>query len=203
MQHDNEEKLWKTAKFASKIIGVSTGTLRKWDYTGNIETKRLPSGHRLYNIIKFTNKGDGQNTGTNIGTIQKTKYIYARVSTKQQSDNLTRQIKLLQEHTTNESYKLVTDIGSGINFRRKGFKTILDEVMHGTVEDIMVTHKDRLSRFAFDLIQQVCSFYGTTITVLESDNSTKESELSEDLLSIITVFTARSNGRKRYSRKEN
>jgi hypothetical protein len=121
---------------------------------------------------------------------------------KKHEDDLKRQVKFLQE--LYPKYKVITDIGSGINFNRKGFNNIIKAVIAGTVKEIVVAHKDRLCRFGFELIENLCKHFSTTITVInDNDDKSTESELAEDLLSIITIFTARFYGKRKYNKNKN
>ena len=94
------------------------------------------------------------------------------------------------------SYVLVTDIGSGINWKRKGLKTILEQCIDGNVEEVVVAYKDRLCRFGYELFEWICKKHNTSIVVLNpvSETEDRTKELSEDLLSIVTVFVAKNNG---------
>ncbi len=177
---------------AEKITGLKPSTLRKYADTNKIESYRTPTGQRMYNKQGLHDLSYG-----NTDAQEKTKIIYCRVSTKKQSDDLERQINFMRSKYP--SHTLITDIGSGINWKRKGLKTILEQVLLGNVEEIVVAHRDRLSRFAFELIELICMQKDTRIVVLDKETAhSSEQELSEDILSIITVFAARNNGKRKY-----
>ena len=120
------------------------------------------------------------------------------MSSKKQESDLQRQIKYLKDRYP--KYSVIKDIGSGINYKRRGFKTLLELVLSNDVEEIVVYSKDRLSRFSGDLIQDICKHYNTKLTIVSDDISgkTDEEEFAEDLISIITVFTARFYGKRKY-----
>jgi predicted site-specific integrase-resolvase len=184
-------------KKARKILGVTTQTLRKWDSEGKINTIRAPSNVRLYcvkdmcDIINY-----------NLLVQEKKKIAYCRVSSKKQENDLERQKDFFRLQFPD--YELVTDIGSGINFKRKGLQTILERSMQGDISEIMVTHKDRLCRFGFELLEWIFKKYNVTINILDRNDGKSESEeLSDDILSIIHIFSCKQMGRRRYSNKKN
>ena len=183
---------------ARKLLGVSTQTLHNWDKAGKIRTTRLPSGTRLYH------KSDVYEIlGVDVRSMEsptRQKIVYARVSSKKQEDDLKRQTDLLQQKYPN--HNLVTDIGSGINWKRKGLQTILELAVSGELEEIVVAHRDRLCRFAFELIEFIFSQTKTRIIVLDSeDGKSSEQELADDVLSIIHVYSCRKLGKRRYRNK--
>jgi len=184
-------------KKARKILGVTTQTLRKWDSEGKINTIRAPSNVRLYcvkdiyDIINY-----------NLPVQEKKKIAYCRVSSKKQENDLERQKDFFRLQFPD--YELVTDIGSGINFKRKGLQTILERSMQGDISEIMVAHKDRLCRFGFELLEWIFKKYNVTINILDRNDGKSESEeLSDDILSIIHIFSCKQMGRRRYSNKKN
>jgi predicted site-specific integrase-resolvase len=102
-----------------------------------------------------------------------------------------------------EGTEIITDIGSGLNFKRKGLKTILERAIAGDIKELVVAHKDRLCRFGFELLEFIISKYSNgTIMVLDDKTSSTETEFANDILQILTVFSARLNGRRKYKKKE-
>lgn len=180
--------VYKPSQLAEKLK-VSKETLRLWAEQGKLKITKTEGGHRRYIYNEKTeNKEDNLN------------FIYARVSSKKQEDDLKRQVKFLQE--LYPKYKVITDIGSGINFNRRGFNNIIKAVIAGTVKEIVVAHKDRLCRFGYELVENLCKHFSTTITVInDNDDKSTSGELAEDLLSIITVFTARFYGKRKYKKQ--
>ena len=176
-----------TTKVACLRLGVSSRTLREWDKQKKIRTIRTPGGNRLYDLSSIE------------GNEGRVKIVYARVSSKNQKDDLQNQIRDLKfmfpEH------ELVTDFGSGLNFKRQGFTAILDRIMSGDVSEVVVAHKDRLCRFGFEFIERIAEKYGTRIVVLDDSKLSPSQELVNDLLSIIHVFSCRLYGLRKYSRK--
>ena len=182
---------------ATNLLGLSKSTLFNYIKSGTITGfKRSPTGRYLFNKQELLNL---INPTQDVSQTQK-RIIYARVSSKKQKDDLDRQIEFLRTHRPD--YQVITDIGSGINFNRKGLKTILEQSMLGNVKEVVVAYKDRLSRFAFDLIKQIIEFNQGTITVLHNEEfKSPEQELSDDLLSIIHVFSCKKMGKRKYKIK--
>ena len=172
---------------AQKVYKVAEQTLRDWANTGKVEFIRTANGHRRYKIevVKEVRK----------------KIIYARVSSKKQENDLANQVKYLQKKYPD--YEVVKDIGSGINYKRKGFRRILEQLFKGDIEEVVVTTADRFSRFGSDLFDWIFEQFRAKLTILNSRKFKSNSEeLSEDLMAIITVFTSRHYGRRKNSNKE-
>lgn len=181
--------VYKPKQLADKLK-VSKETLRLWAENGKIKTIKTDGGHRRYIYNEETN-----NKKT------KLKFIYTRVSSKKQQSDLERQIKYLQK--LYPEYRIISDIGSGLNFNRKGLNKLLEAIITGTVAEVVVAHKDRLCRFGFELIENLCKYFSTTLTIVDNKNGKSQTdELAEDLLSIITVFTARFYGQRKYSKSK-
>ena len=180
-----------TPKQLATLFGVTTQTLIDWENDGKIKAIKTQGGHRRYvhNVSEPVQTNEGES---------KKKYIYARVSSSKQVPDLQRQIAVLQK--TYPNHDIIQDIGSGINFKRRGLITLLESVFGGNVSEVVVAHKDRLTRFGFDLFQFIFEKFGVSIKVL-SDDDVKEpiNELARDLLSVVTVFTARYYGARKYN----
>jgi predicted site-specific integrase-resolvase len=184
-----------TMQKACKRFGIRADTLRRWADNGDVPSFRSPNRVRMFHLNdleKFFN--------INRVTDSKEKIVYARVSSYKQRDDLERQIDLLKQKYPDHT--VVQDIGSGINFKRKGLQTLLERCMRREIQEIVVAHKDRLCRFGFDLIKQVVETTGGRIIVLDEEvHKSTEQELAEDLLSIIHVFNCRQMGKRRYTEK--
>jgi len=180
------EKLF-TPSELSTLLKVSPETLKYWENTGQIKASRTKGGHRryFYTLPETTS------------TFGKKQLIYARVSSIKQKGDLQRQIDALK--AIYPTFEVIQDIGSGINFQRRGLITLLDNVLGGNVSHVVVAHRDRLTRFGFELFEHLFKRFGVTLTVL-SNQDVKEpvTELAKDLLSIVTVFTARYYGSRSY-----
>ena len=168
-------------KKAKDILQITPKTLRIWDKEGKIRTIRTLSGQRRYNLTDIQNI-----SGRNSLIKEKEKICYCRVSSPKQMDDLGRQTDLFKSKFPN--HILVTDVGSGINWKRKGLKTILDRSMRGDISEVVVAHRDRLCRFAFELLEWIFNRNGVKIVVLDEENGkSTDKELSDDILSIIHV----------------
>jgi len=181
---------YRGAQEVQKTYKISSETLRRWNNQGKISSIRTPGGNRLYSVVDVE-KIFGNQERIN----EKKKICYARVSSEKQKEDLDRQCEYLRQKCPD--HELVKDIGSGLNWKRKGFTSILERSYQRDIEEVVVTHKDRLCRFAFELVEWIFSKHDTKIVVLGSDinvDDTESGELAEDLLSIVTIFTARHNG---------
>lgn len=196
MSHVSSEYL--PAAKVYELYAVARGTLRLWAEAGKVEALRIgSSGKRLYKLVDIE-----RILGFDIKKAQAKRQCvcYARVSSHHQKADLERQVAFLQQHYP--AHTIYQDIGSGLNFKRPHFVALLDAVHAGTVSEIVVTDKDRLCRFGAELVQWLLDKAGTKLVVHSTDvqQPTDEPdynhELSDDIISIITFFTARSNGQR-------
>lgn len=188
---------------AAQLTGLNAQTVRKLADKSSIACYRTPSGQRRINIKDIQRMCGNDLHGKEELDVQKDNFIYARVSTKKQVDDLSRQIEYLRRPKYS-SYVLVQDICSGINFKRKGLSTILDSCLQKNIGEVVIAHRDRLCRFGYELIESLVIKAGGSITILDnSREKTSEQELTEDLLSIIHVFSCRQMGRRSYSNRKN
>ena len=177
----------------AKSLGVSIQTLRNWDKEGKLKpTYITENGYRYYSedlLNKFRNI-------KNVNQITKKNILYARVSTKNQKDDLDRQIDNLKQYAYSKGYsfEIITDIGSGINYKKEGLLKMITLIERGEIERIIVLYKDRLIRFGYDLIEYICKLNNTKIEIVDNSTISKEQELTEDLIQIITVFSNRLYG---------
>lgn len=184
-----------TPEEASKLLSVHTSTLRKWANDGKIQFTRVDKAgaHRYYNVKEFVK----QSNPDKFNDRKKRKICYCRVSTRNQKDDLERQEQWLRERYPD--YEYIKDIGSGLNFKRPGLKTVVEYAIRGEIEELVVAYRDRLARFGYDLLEHLIEKYSCgKIVVLNNRQSSPQEELTDDLLSIITVFSARSNGLRKY-----
>jgi putative resolvase len=186
------------AKEATKLIGVARQTLYKYEEKGWLDTIRTPGGKRLYNVQKYLDNLDPDKAKE---IIIKVKICYCRVSTNGQKDDLERQVAYMKEKYPD--YEIITDVGSGINFKRKGLQKIIDYAIKGILGELVIAYKDRLCRIGYDLIEHILYTYsGTTITIENDVSESINEEIANDLLSIVTVYSAKVNGRRSYAKKE-
>ena len=192
MEHDKKLHISE----AARLIGVQPATIRVWANQGLLPCYKTPAGQRRFSLQ------DLQRITNELSTPkEKRKIIYARVSSRHQLDDLNRQIDFLRSKFPN--YDLITDIGSGINFNRKGLHSILDAALNRAIQEVVVSHKDRLCRFGIELIDWVITRGGGKLTILEFEQTkSTEQELAEDLMSIVTVFNCRQMGKRRYKIKD-
>jgi predicted site-specific integrase-resolvase len=194
---------------ASKILGVHQRTLYEWDKKKIIETIRTPGGKRLYNVKKYlkslelntSNIVQVNNPIINNKMLNKNNYIYARVSSLGQKDDLERQIELLSK--TYPNHTLISDIGSGMNMNRKGLRKIIDEAIKGNVNEVVIVYKDRLCRFGYELVEDIINKYSSGKIIILKNNEKKEikEELVDDVLQIMNIFVAKINGMRKYKKK--
>ncbi|BAZ14331.1 ISSoc2, resolvase [Calothrix sp. NIES-4071] len=177
-----------TPKEAAELLGVSTSSLRRWENEGKLRAIRTPGGQRRF-VLAEVEKVAGVRT---IVTV-----LYARVSTNGQRDNLNSQIEYLKSKYPNG--EVVSEIGSGLNFRRKKFIAVLERINSGDVNQLVVAHPDRLFRFGFELVKWICSTAGCELLVESQSKLSPEAELVQDMLSIIHCFSSRLYGLRKYA----
>lgn len=182
---------------ASKTLGLHPNTLRKYQKKGLIPSIQLPSGHYLYNVNEFILQKSKQSTSYKVESVKVKKNIcYCRVSSRQQKDDLERQVQFLS--TKYPNHDIIKDIGSGLNYKRPGLQKMVEYAMQGNIGEIVVTHKDRLCRFGFELIEQCVKSSNGKIVVLNETTLSPQEELSKDLLNILHVFSCRMYGLRKY-----
>lgn len=186
---------------AAKALGVTPLTLRRWDDTGRLKPDFVTAGgRRRYDLTKL--RPDLHRAP---GPADRKTVAYARVSSHDQKPDLERQARLLEAYCAAQgwTFEVVTDLGSGMNYRKKGLKRLLDDIVEGRVARIVITHKDRLLRFGAELVFAICEAKGVEVVILNQGEDTSfEEDLARDVLEIITVFSARLYGaRSRKSAK--
>lgn len=186
-----------------KIIKLEYRAAKRFGENSGIKTINTPSGQTLYSkqdLIKYVDPS--RNIQEVTESKPKKNYVYCRVSSKKQENDLQRQLELARTEYPNHT--IVSDIGSGINWKRKNLKTILEQSMQGNVESVTVFHRDRLARFAFELIEFIFNANNTKLIVIDKDDSkSSEQELTEDLLSIVHIYSCKQMGKRRYTKKSN
>lgn len=176
----------------SKEIGVSISTLRTWDKTGYLKpAKVLDNGYRYYSDEQID---EYLNVDSDID--DRKIILYARVSTRKQMDDLNRQIENLKTYayTKGYSFELITDIGSGLNYKKDGLKKLIRMICNKEIKKLVILYKDRLIRFGFELIEEVCRINNVTIEIIDNTTVSKEQELTDDLIQTIIVFANRLYG---------
>ncbi|MDJ0552944.1 MAG: IS607 family transposase [Microcoleaceae cyanobacterium MO_207.B10] len=173
---------------AVEILGLHPNTLRKYADKGKIEIIKNEAGQRLYNAQSYIR-----------GATRASLICYCRVSSAKQKDDLKRQVEFMQSQYPKA--EIIKDIGSGLNFKRKGLRAILERLLRGDQLTIIVTCRDRLTRFGFELIQYLVEQNGGKILVLDKTIYCPESEMVADVLSIIHIFSCRVHGLRKYKQK--
>jgi len=168
---------------AVQMLGLSKNTLRKYADQGIIHVIRTPSGQRLFDLDSFT------------GTVTKqTAVAYARVSSKGQKPDLERQVEYLSEYAS----EVIRDVGSGLNYKRKGLRALLERALRGERLKVVAASRDRIARFGWELVDFIIQKSGGEIVVLDQRVGSAEEELTQDLLHILHVFSCRMYGRRKY-----
>ena len=182
---------WTAHRFACEFYGVSKNTLRSWADNNKVIYKRTPSNHRVY----FISTSIDQSKDPKIQLKQNV--IYCRVSSHKQKDDLQRQCDFLSSRYPN--HKIIKDIGSGLNYKRPGLLKLLEMSNKQQLNEVIVSSKDRLCRFGFELIEWQLLQNHSKILVLDKANKTPEQEFTEDILAILQVFACRWNGKRKYT----
>lgn len=185
------QKHYSIGEFA-ELIGKTKQTLRNWDKNNTLKpTFVTKGGHRMYSQKQL-------NQVLGIEPQKRTVIGYCRVSSRKQKDDLERQIKYVKEYMIAKGYQfeIITDIGSGINYNNKGLNKLIDMIIDRKVSKIVVFYKDRLVRFGFELIEKICTKFGTEIEIIDNTKKTEEQELIEDLIQIVSVFSCRLQGKR-------
>ena len=190
-----------SAQQAAKHIGVTGKTLRRWHQLGYISATRTPGNQRIYDVNSIIDPSGDNNTQersiSGTSKSDKENFIYARVSSAKQQGDLERQIQTLTQEFS--GYRVVSDVGSGINFKRPGLQKLIKRCVQGDVGRVVVAHRDRLCRIAFDFFEFLFNTLGVELVVFNNDDGVQEgSELGEDLMAIVHVFSARHYGKRRY-----
>ena len=177
-----------SAKRAAEILGYNADYLRELANQGKIEVIRTPGGHRRYNVEAFI-KSESEPTSF-------TTVCYCRVSSVKQKDDLERQVNFMREIYPNA--EVIRDIGSGLNFKRRGFRSILDRLLAGDKLQLVIAHRDRLCRFGIEAMQYMVEQNGGELVVLGESIHSPPEELTTDLLAILHVFSCRMPRLHRY-----
>ena len=176
---------------AAQLLGVSVSTLRRWDREGKVSSVRTSGNQRRYDLDGLLPHRVRQKTDC-----RKT-LAYARVSSHDQKEDLERQKQVLELYCAHQgwTFEVISDLGSGMNYHKKGLKRLLNEILDGCVARLVVTHKDRLLRFGAELVFAICEAKNVSVVILNSgEDTTFEEDLAKDVLEIITVFSARLYG---------
>jgi excisionase family DNA binding protein len=186
---------------AAKILGVSEITLRRWDETGRLVAIKTEGGHRRYDMSKIRPETVHRfDFADNRKTI-----AYARVASHDQKADLERQKQVLELFCSKNgwTFDIISDLGSGVNYHKKGLKKLLNSIMDDSAGRLVITHKDRLLRFGAELVFAICDVKGVEVVIInKGDDASFEEDLATDVLEIITVFSARLYGSRSEKNKK-
>jgi putative resolvase len=177
---------------ARKKLGVCNKTLRNWALSNKIDFILTEGGWRKYNVNKYMKKNS---------LLEKKKICYARVSSYDRKEDLSRQIVYLTERYPD--HEIIKDIGSGINFKRKGLQKLIELAINNELEEVVITYKDRLCRIGYELIEFIFEKYSKTkITIVNDEYKLHHQDITEDLIEIITVYSSKIHGSRSYKKEE-
>ena len=182
---------------AAEILGVTVQTLRRWERDGQLMPDTKSDGQtRYYDIDKLLGIKNIESDLT---------IAYARVSSHDQKEDLKRQAQFLSAYCTSHgwNYQIIQDLGSGMNYRKKGLKQLLEQILERKIRRLVLSHKDRLLRFGAELIFSLCEARQIEVVIInQGDDVSFEEELAQDVLEIITVFSARLYGSRSHKNKK-
>lgn len=186
---------YKPGDFA-ELLGVSVKTLQRWDREGILKANRMPTDRRYYTYDQYLQFKGIKTKNDNRETV-----IYARVSTRNQKEDLQNQVAFLRQFCNAKGMivdQCIEEYGSGLNYNRKKWNRLLEEVMEQKVKTIVVTHQDRFIRFGYDWFERFCEKFHTTIVIVNNEELSPQEELVQDMISILHVFSCRLYGLRKY-----
>ena len=188
-------KNYKPKDFA-ELLGVSVKTLQRWDRNGILKANRTPTDRRYYTYEQYL-QFKGIQTDNDIRDI----VIYARVSTRNQKDDLHNQVEFLKQFCNAKGIivnQCIEDFGSGLNYNRKKWNKLLEEVMENKIKTIIISSEDRFIRFGYDWFKRFCKKFNTEIIIVNNESLSPNEELVQDVISILHVFSCRLYGLRKY-----
>jgi putative resolvase len=179
------------------MMGVTVQTLRRWDSTGQLRPDHISAGGTRYYDLDKLRGHKKQECDLTIA--------YARVSSRDQKADLKRQAQLLETYCISKgwTFEVIQDLGSGMNYRKRGLKRLLDLILNCQMHRLVLTHKDRLLRFGAELVFALCEARQVEVVIInQGEEVSFEEELAQDVLEIITVFSARLYGSRSHKNKK-
>ena len=186
---------YKPKDFA-ELLGVSVKTLQRWDRDGILKANRTPTDRRYYTYDQYLQFKGIQTENDIRDTV-----IYARVSTRNQKDDLQNQVEFLKQFCNAKGIivnQCIEDFGSGLNYNRKKWNKLLDEVIANKIKTIVISNKDRFIRFGYDWFEKFCEKFNTKIIIVNNETLSPNEELVQDIISILHVFSCRLYGLRKY-----
>ena len=182
---------------AAKMPGTTPGQLRKRETSGELlPTRKTRGGTKYYATSELL--------GHQAAVTDPLTICYARVSSHDQKAELERQHAALEAYCAAHGWRtqVIRDLGSGMNYRKKGLQELLELILHRRTARLVVTHKDRLLRFGAELVFSLCELQGIEIVIIhQGEQPSFEEKLAQDVLEIITVFSARLYGARSHKSK--
>ncbi len=186
---------YKPKDFA-ELLGVSVKTLQRWDRDGILKANRTPTDRRYYTYDQYLQFKGIQTENDIRDTV-----IYARVSTRNQKDDLQNQVEFLKTFCNAKGIivnQCIEDFGSGLNYNRKKWNKLLEEVMENKIKTIIISSKDRFIRFGYDWFEKFCMKFSTNIIIVNNETLSPNEELVQDIISILHIFSFRLYGLRKY-----
>lgn len=191
MLEGEKVELVSIGKFA-KMVGVTHTTLRRMHKKGEFVPYHITQGGTRYYSMEQLKEF------SNAPKPEKLVIGYCRVSTPAQKDDLDTQVENIKSYMYAKGYRfeIITDVGSGINYKKKGLRELVNKINNHEVSTVVILYKDRLVRFGFELLEYLCEINGVNIEIVDNSEHSKEQELTDDLIQIITVFANRLYGQR-------
>ena len=190
---------------AAKMLGTTPGQLRKWEANGELlPARKTQGGTRYYAIADLFGRSASASPAA-ASPEEPLTVCYARVSSHDQKADLDRQQAALEAYCATKGWRtrVIRDLGSGMNYRKKGLQELLELILRRRFERLVITHKDRLLRFGAELVFRLCELQGIEIVIVhQGEQPSFEEELAQDVLEIITVFSARLYGSRSHQSKQ-
>lgn len=183
----------------SKLINVSVKTLQRWDNNGTLKACRSITNRRYYTYDQYL-----QFKGIKIKDDIRKTVVYARVSNKNQKNDLKNQIISLEQFCKTKGIivdEYIEDFGSGLNYNRKKWNKLLIDVMEQKIKTIIISHKDKFVRFGYNWFHKFCEKFNTKIIVINNENISSKEELIQDIISIFHIFSYKLYGLRKYEKQ--
>ena len=193
-------KNFKPQKFA-ELLGVTVKTLQRWDNSGKLKAYRTPTNRRYYTYEQYLLFKNGS---LDTEEDSRLSVIYARVSARNQKDDLKSQVEFLKTFCNARGMiidEVIEDFGSGLNYNREKWNALIEKVMNNEIKEIVISSKDRLIRFGFEWFEKLCQKFNTKIIIVNNDTMSPKQELVDDIISILHVFSCRLYGLRKYKTK--
>jgi len=189
-------KIYRISEFA-KRVGCGASSLRAWDNDGKFPAKRSATGQRYYteeDVRVYLNLP---------ASFDRKVVVYSRVSSNGQKNDLASQVSALEQFCASSGIAVdewVSEIAGGMNFKRKKFLSLIDDMSLGKVSKLVIAHRDRLTRFGFDYFEHLAEINGCAIVVMNQESLSPQQEMVEDLLAIVHTFSCRLYGLRKYKK---